>query len=132
MRIVQLSMIYQELISSAKGNITLRSAMTWKIHASLMITNFNCIQPLHHNEIKYQGGAIPILCAMGAHGLQSKVEFSNFFLPYRLVMLSRRRSTAISKRNLSKLARDHFVLRMRIGNIIKFYVFGRFSGQSYI
>ena len=43
------------------------------------------MQPLHHNEIKYQNEEIPILCAMGAHRLQPEVEFSNF----------RRRSTAI-------------------------------------
>ena len=71
-------MIYLELISSARDNVTLRSAMTYKIHASLTITNLDCIQPLHHNKIKYQGEAIPILCAMGAHGVQPEVEFSNF------------------------------------------------------
>ena len=49
--------------------------MTYKIHASLTTTNPSGIQPLHHNEIKYQGEAIPILCAMGAHGLQPEVEF---------------------------------------------------------
>ena len=78
MRIVQLNMIYLELISSARDDVTLRSAMTYKIHASLTIINLNFIQPLHHNEIKYQGEAIPLLCTMGAHGLQPEVEFSNF------------------------------------------------------
>ena len=52
--------------------------MTYEIHTSLPITSLNCIQPLHHNEIKYQDEAIPILCAMGAHGLEQDVEFSNF------------------------------------------------------
>ena len=79
MCIVQLNMVYLELISSARDNVTLRSAMTYKIDTSL--TTFCCLQifsniqkqlgkqsqPLHHNEIKYQGEAIPILCAVGAH-----------------------------------------------------------------
>ena len=51
--------------------------MAYKIHASV-ITNLNCIQPLHHNEIKYQNEEIPIFCAMGAHRLQAEVEFLNF------------------------------------------------------
>ena len=63
--------------------------MTYKIHTTLTIfhclqtfknnsvDNLNHIQLLHHNEIKYQGEAIPILCAMSAHGLQPKVELSN-------------------------------------------------------
>ena len=42
------------------------------------INNLNCIEPLRYNEIKYQGEAIPILCAMGAHGLRPEVKFSNF------------------------------------------------------
>ena len=42
------------------------------------MNNLNCIKPLHHSEIKYEGEAIPILCTMGAHGLQPEVEFSNF------------------------------------------------------
>ena len=71
-------MIYLELISNTRDNRTLRSAMTYKIHASLTITNLNCIQPLHQSEIKYQGEALSILCAMRAHGLKPEVEFSNF------------------------------------------------------
>ena len=95
MRIVQLNMIFLELISSAKdNNVTLRIATTYKIYISLTIfivykhfltfknnsvNNLNCIEPLHHNEIKYQGEVIPILCTIvGAHGLQREVEFSNF------------------------------------------------------
>ena len=70
MRIIQ--------ISSTRDNGTLRSTITYKIHGSLTITNLNCIQPLHQNEIKYQGKAVSILCSMGAHGLQLEVEFSNF------------------------------------------------------
>ena len=42
------------------------------------VNKLNCIQHLPHNEIKYQGEAIPILCAMGTHGQQPEVEFSNF------------------------------------------------------
>ena len=52
--------------------------MTYKSHASLTITNLNCIQPEHRNEITYKGEAIPLLCTIGAHGLQPEVEFSNF------------------------------------------------------
>ena len=77
--------------------------MTYKIHASLTITNLNCIQLLHHSEIKYQGEEIPILCTMGAHGLQPEVEFSNFLALQisnpGLVMRSRRRSTATNLNN---------------------------------
>ena len=51
--------------------------MTYKIHASLTITNLSCIQPLHHND-NNRGDVVPILCAMGAHGLQPEVEFSYF------------------------------------------------------
>ena len=40
-------------------SITLRSGMTY-------------------NEIKYQVEGIPILCAVGTHGLQPEVQFSNF------------------------------------------------------
>ena len=92
MRIVQLNMIYPEVISSATdSNITLRSAMTYEVHTSLRI--FYCLQklsnttrqttliaslPLRHSEVKYQGEAIPILCAMGAHELRPDVKFSNF------------------------------------------------------
>ena len=71
-------MIYLELIWSASERVTLGSAIANKIHASLTITSLSCIQSLHHNEIKYQGEAIPILCAMGAHRLQPEVEFSIF------------------------------------------------------
>ena len=90
MRIFQMDMIYLELIFSARDNITLQSGVTYKIYTSskishclqafknISLNSLNCIQPLHHNEIKYQGEAIPILCAMGAHGLQPEVEFSNF------------------------------------------------------
>ena len=53
------------------------------------VNNLNCIQSLHHDEIKYQGEAIPILFTTDAHGLKPKGEFSSF-MPYRLVMLSRR------------------------------------------
>ena len=74
MHIVQLNMIYPELISSSRDYVTHR----WLTEFTLTITNLNCIQPLHHNEIKYQGEAVPILCAMGSHGLQPEVEFSNF------------------------------------------------------
>ena len=49
-------------ISSTRDNGTLRSAITYKIHASLTITNLSCIQPLHQNEIKYQGETVSILC----------------------------------------------------------------------
>ena len=52
--------------------------MTYRIYASLAITNLNCNRPLHYNEIKYQGKAIPILCDMNAHGLQLELEFSNY------------------------------------------------------
>ena len=76
-----LNMIFPELIRSARDNVTLRSEMTYKIHASLTVTNLNCIKPLHHNEIENQGKAIPILCDMGAHGLEPEVEFSNFLAP---------------------------------------------------
>ena len=78
MCIIQLNISYLEWILSARDNVTLRSAMTYKIHPSLTITNLNCIHPLHDSEIKYQSEAIPILCTMDAHGLQLGVEFSNF------------------------------------------------------
>ena len=73
-----LNMIYLELIWSARDNVTLRSAITYRIHASLTITNLSFIQPLHRNEIEYEGEAIPILYAMGAHELEPEAEFSNF------------------------------------------------------
>ena len=41
-RIVQLKMIYLELISSVRDNVTVRSAMTYKIHTFL--TTFYCSQ----------------------------------------------------------------------------------------
>ena len=41
-------------------------------------SQLHCFQPLHHNEIKYQGETSPILCVMGAHRPQPEVEFSNF------------------------------------------------------
>ena len=62
-------MIYLELISSTRDSGTLKSATTYKINASLTKTNLNRIQSLHHKEIKYQGKAPSILCAMG-HRLQ--------------------------------------------------------------
>ena len=60
-----------DLISSAKDNVTLRSSVTYKIRTFLtikflivykhsknnLVNNLNCIQPLHHNDIKYQGEA---------------------------------------------------------------------------
>ena len=71
-------MIYPELISSTRDNGTLRSARTYRIHAFLTITNLTYIQTLHHSEIKYQGEALSILCAMSTHGLQPEDEFPNF------------------------------------------------------
>ena len=47
-------------------------------HSKQLQSNLSSIQPLHHNEIKYQGEAIPILCVMGAHGLQPEADVSNF------------------------------------------------------
>ena len=67
MHIIQLNLIYLESIfSAADDDITLRSAMTYSIRTSLTVfhclqtfknnsvNNLNFIQPLHHNEIKYQ------------------------------------------------------------------------------
>ena len=102
MRIVQLKMIYLELISNARDNVTLRLAMNYKINSSLTITNLNCIQHLHHNEIKYQGEAIPILCSMDAHGLQPEVEFSNFLA----LQISNTVSQTLDSNNVTSLAKS--------------------------
>ena len=62
-----------ELIWSARDNVN--SEVSDGLRNSCF---FNNIKSLHHNEFKYQGEAILILCAMGAHGLQPEVEFSIF------------------------------------------------------
>ena len=55
--------------------IVYKHSQTFKNYS---VNDLNCIKPLPHSEIEYQGEAIPILCAMGAHGLEPEVEFSNF------------------------------------------------------
>ena len=90
-------MIYLELISSTRDNRTLRSAMTYKIHASLTITNLNsihlCIRVRLNIKVRHFQ-----YCALCAPMDCNRKLNSQIFLPYRSVMANAVSQTFDSKK----------------------------------